>query len=271
MNDTRTTPQVNIRQMAVAPKAVKENPLRLLPLLFWFAVAAGLYASWAFIVPVRLWWNNIDNSIFFTLNSIVASPRGPNMFWVIFSSRLFDIVPGVMLISICWSYMKNDGGLFFRRRSAEVGMMVCYVLLTVLVGKFVFDFTRASPSLVLAPNYRLSSMVPWALVKDAAPASFPSDHALLYIIIGGLLWHFTGKARALIVFFIGAVMMMPRIASGAHWFTDIAVGAVSLGTLAVALACFTPLGAVLVKLGEKILSLPPCNQIVARFESEKTE
>ncbi len=271
MNDTtptpRTTPQINVHQMAVAPRAIKENPLRPLPLLLWLTVAAALYASWAFVVPTRLWWSDVDAAIFLRLNEFAASSHGTQIFWAILSSRLIDIVPAMIFLCVFWSYLKGDGGLFFRRRSAEISVVVGYMLLTVLVGKLLFNFPHPSPSLVLAPNYRLSELVPWAFVKDFAPASFPSDHALLYIMMSGLLWHFTGKTRGLIVAALGALMMLPRMASGAHWCTDIFVGAAALSMVMLAFACFTPLGFLLVKLAEKTLRLPPLNGIIARFES----
>lgn len=263
----RTTPQVNVHQMAVAPRATKENPTRPLPLLFWLIFAATLYASWAFFQPTHLWWSDVDASVFLKLNAFAASSHSTQIFWAVLSSRLFDIVPAIIFLCVFWSYLKGDGGLFFRRRSAEISVVVGYMLLTVIVGKLLFNFPHPSPSLVLVPNYRLSELVPWAFVKDFAPASFPSDHALLYIMISGLLWHFTSKARGMIIGALGLLMMLPRMASGAHWCTDIFVGALALGVAMLAFACFTPLGSFLVKLAERILGLPPLNGLLARFES----
>lgn len=107
------TPRVNIHQMAVAPRATKDAGFYPLPLLLWCVLALALYASWAFILPTRLWWNTVDTQVFFTLNTLATSSHAAQVFWAILSSRLIDIVPGIILLLVFWSYLKGDGGLFF--------------------------------------------------------------------------------------------------------------------------------------------------------------
>ena len=117
------------------------------------------------------------------------------------------------------------------------------VLLILLVIRTIFEDTvevlewrGKSPSLTLQPAYLLSEMYPSLHPKDMSKDSFPGDHAgVLMAVACFLLLHRVN----LIVLMLTIIFIMSRMFSGAHWFSDVAVGGVFIASLSIALGFFT--------------------------------
>lgn len=58
--------------------------------------------------------------------------------------------------------------------------------------------------------------------------SFPGDHGLMLMIYAGFMLRYFGKKAFVVSCIILIIFMLPRIMAGAHWFTDIAVGSLSI-------------------------------------------
>jgi len=213
-----------------------------------FAVTAVVAASWFIPGPWRDAWDWLDAGVFFTLNGMLKDNQPMAVFWALANNRAFDLVPALIFLVLFWRYMSYGGGEDRTlERVSACGLFVIYVLLsTQVLERITINFPRDSPSLVLDPAFRITEMVDWLPSKDSATQSFPGDHGTVSIMFSACLIHCFGL-RA-VWYGIGLVLLstLPRLVSGAHWFTDIAVGSVVLALPILALTFATPLHAKLV-------------------------
>jgi membrane-associated phospholipid phosphatase len=82
--------------------------------------------------------------------------------------------------------------------------------------------------------------------KDASKDSFPGDHGMMLIIFACFIWRYFGFSRFLIATAIVVIFSLPRIMAGAHWFTDVAVGSMSVVLVGLSWWLLTPASDVLV-------------------------
>ena len=105
-------------------------------------------------------------------------------------------------------------------------------------------------------NY-VSAITSWP-AKDYSSSCFPGDHGMFLLIFACFMFKYFGKKAFTIGLMIFIAFSLPRIMSGAHWFTDVAVGAISFNLLVTVWMLLTPLSDLLingqVKLFERICS-----------------
>jgi membrane-associated phospholipid phosphatase len=100
---------------------------------------------------------------------------------------------------------------------------------------------RLSPSLVEPDARRLSALFPQIKAKDASRWSFPGDHGIVVLTTLIYLGYRDSSTTAFVGCGIAPFWIAPRLVSGAHWFTDIAVGSLTLALVGTALLMATPL------------------------------
>lgn len=64
--------------------------------------------------------------------------------------------------------------------------------------------------------------------KEYSSDSFPGDHGMLLMIFAAFMLHFFDRKGFLQGVLIVLLFSTPRILIGAHWFTDVAVGSLSI-------------------------------------------
>ncbi|MES1927060.1 phosphatase PAP2 family protein [Salinisphaera sp. T31B1] len=213
-----------------------------LPGLFWsYGLAAVLVFS--FLAPAtRELWNSLDIGLAYGFNSWVASNALAQRLWAVANLRVIDYIAAIFLCSLLLCYGLFGRNAWALERAARL-IVLCAALLAVvaLTRAFVFDdISRDSPSLVLEPFTRLSEQVDFA-VKDHSPKSFPGDHATVVAVFTFLLWFFAGPRYGLVSALLAALLVLPRLVSGAHWTTDVVVGGVGTALVTVPMVIFTPL------------------------------
>lgn len=217
-------------------------------LLVCHIVAIVLLASWLW-QPSRELWNAFDLWLFKLLNDPVHAGGLWAHIWAIGSMRPVDAGVGVVMLAVM---LKAD--LIFTGPQVRRALFAFLVALTVmLLIRVLFSdlveymgWQHASPSLVVEGSARLTEMFPaweerWDL-KDSASRSFPGDHASVLLIWAYFMSFFARSWRLLLVWVIAVIGMLPRLVAGAHWGADAFVGGVFLSLLALAWACYTPLG-----------------------------
>jgi membrane-associated phospholipid phosphatase len=131
--------------------------------------------------------------------------------------------------------------------SVAIGLfMTLLVIVSFQVSHFLGE-ARHSPSLVLQPAYRLSELVPEINPKDSSKHSFPGDHALVLFMVSICIWFFAGRERGMLAIGISSLEVFPRLVGGAHWLTDILVGALSTALIATSLTLALPLYALAIR------------------------
>ncbi len=197
-----------------------------------------ILASWLY-PPTRAWWDAADRTVFFFLNGSIATSSTWSAIWALLNSRVMDLAPLILLLP----FLLVPDLLIKRDQRIHACFHLLIVLLILLVIRTIFEDTvevlewrGKSPSLTLQPTYLLSEMYPSLHPKDMSKGSFPGDHAGVLMAVACFLMLHRMNALVLVVTII---FIMPRMVSGAHWFSDVAVGGVFIASLTIALGFFT--------------------------------
>lgn len=105
-------------------------------------------------------------------------------------------------------------------------MLLTAVVLNQL-GQALIPVKRASPTLSFEHIYRVSELL-HIPTKDASKDSFPCDHGMMLLIFSAFMLRYFGKTAGIIALIIFVVFAFPRVMIGAHWFTDIVVGSLTV-------------------------------------------
>lgn len=184
-----------------------------------------LFLSWYLPAHHGVWFD-IDKSVFFWFNHRLTSNR--LLLWLIALTNLraFDIISllamGLLYLTY-WLRQTAEG----RRRLIAIGftMLLTAVILNQL--GHLLPVKHVSPSLYFSHTMRVSELtgIP---AKDASSNSFPGDHGMMLMIFASYMLRYFGKRAFIIAALIFVVFGMPRVMAGAHWFSDIAVGSLSV-------------------------------------------
>jgi len=214
-------------------------------LLFWWGLAALLFASWLYPLT-RAGWDALDTLVFYWLNGSLESGKYWQAFWAIVNWRPFDLIAAglIMIMSFVWIYRREQSdrlGLL-----AGLTLLLAMILATRFSAAFLLyitDYQRYSPSITLEPSYRLSELVTWIAAKDYHKDCFPGDHG--YVVTACITYFFTraGKQWGWLSLVLLSPFMLPRLVSGAHWATDIIIGSGSMLLISLPLLLATPLHA----------------------------
>ncbi len=215
--------------------------------------AAVLYASWLWVTgPFRPYWDQVDAGIFHLLNSSLETGRNWQLFWAITNNRLFDLVPGIIMLTLFLLYIFEENRKYVKERTATGVFIVFYSLATTLILKStICNLDRLSPTLVIENSIRLSELFPNIPLKDASSVCFPGDHTTVLFLFTAFIWFFGGKKYGIAGLILSIIFSMPRLVGGGHWFTDDIVGGGFMFLTAVGWALATPLHYNVIKWIEK--------------------
>lgn len=188
-------------------------------------VGLALFLSW--YIPVNHgFWLPIDADIFYFFNQKLVESKAFLWLVALTNNRAFDG---------CFAGDGNVDAEFLaerkrpgRRRIVIIGLVM---LLTAVVlnqlGQALIPVKRASPTLTFTDINRVSELLS-VPTKDASRDSFPGDHGMMLLIFSAFMWRYFGKVAGLIALIIFVVFAFPRVMIGAHWFTDIIVGSMTV-------------------------------------------
>lgn len=210
---------------------------RLLTILLLNALGLILFFSW-YLPAGHGPWFAIDKGIFYWFNDRMVTSKPLLWLVAITNFRAFD---GVSLLAMGGLY------LYFWRRETPQGrrrmLAIGIAMLITAVGLnqlgHLIPVSHASPTKFFPDVHHVSELtgIP---TKDASADSFPGDHGMMLIIFACfMLRYFNRRAFALAVLIV-LVFAMPRVMIGAHWFTDIAVGSLSVVLVGMSWWLMTP-------------------------------
>ncbi len=155
--------------------------------------------------------------------------------WAVSNYRPFDLVAALtMALIFAWpGFQRGQPGVINLISRAFIGAMIGSFAKAIIHE--ILTLNRHSPTLMYSSSQRLSELVPWINTKDASSNSFPGDHGLILLTLTLYGWpYLTRNARYLAA--TGFIAFsLPRLMSGAHWLTDIAVGSSSIALIAIGL------------------------------------
>lgn len=223
-----------------------------LPLIFLLN-AAGLALFMCWYLPVNHgFWFPLDSAIFHFFNHGLVESRAYLWLVALTNNRAFDafslVAMGCLMLSF-WLPADRAG----RRRVVMIGLTM--LLMAVVINQLaqaIIPVQRASPSLFFTDIYRVSDLLNIP-TKDASKDSFPGDHGMMLLIFSAVMWRYFGKKAFIIALIIFVVFAFPRVMIGAHWFSDIAVGSLSVALIGLPWFLLTPLSDKIIQLFDRYL------------------
>lgn len=198
----------------------------LLPILVMNLLGFALFFSW-YLPPSHGFWFPIDSGLYHFFNRLIVENHTFLWLVAITNNRAFDACSLLCMGLVMLHYWRAESA-YGRRRIVIIGLVM---LLTAVVlnqlGQNLLHLQRRSPSLVFTDTVRVSELLPFP-TKDASKDSFPGDHGMMLLIFCGfMLRYFSVRAFAIsLVIFV--VFSLPRMMIGAHWFTDVFVGSLTV-------------------------------------------
>ncbi|WP_428943545.1 phosphatase PAP2 family protein [Pantoea sp. FN060301] len=216
---------------------------RLLKILVLNALGFALFFSW-YLPANHGFWFGVDKSIFYWFNDRLVTNKALLWLIAITNFRPFDgvalLAMGALYLSF-WLRETPEG----RRRMLAIGivMLLSAVILNQLC-RFI-PVSHASPTKFFPHVNRVAELtgIP---TKDASANSFPGDHGMMLMIFASFMLRYFTRRAFLIAVAIVLIFATPRIMIGAHWFTDVAVGSLSVVLVGMSWWLMTPLSDYLV-------------------------
>jgi membrane-associated phospholipid phosphatase len=213
-------------------------------LLFCNALVAILLTT-LFLPSTKGFWEVIDIAFFKWVNgSLEGRPRW-QVFWALANHKLADWVEDLFVLIFFILYVKEGVKALRGRRVAELLFCVLYIAAIIyFVNRLLFrenlSIPRLSPTLVVDSSIRLSEHIPWLHIKDDSSKSFPGDHGTTALLFAASFSYLAGWRLGILASLYAAFLCMPRLITGAHWFSDVIVGSGSITLLFLSWAFCTP-------------------------------
>ena len=224
-------PLVNVRREESNMK--RHCGLYLAPLL-----GALIALSWS-LLPGHGAWARWDMGIFYGFNALIADPGPWRLILAIINHRLFDLVSlSCMMAMLLTLFVRSDA----QGRARWVAIALLMVITALLLNRIghLIPIERASPTLSMPGALRLTTLIDFP-TKDSSGDSFPGDHGLMLMIFAAFMLRFAPRGMGMIACAMVVVFTLPRIMVGAHWFTDIYMGSLSLCLILLPWLLQTPL------------------------------
>lgn len=187
-----------------------------------------IFFSW-YMTEFNGLWFEIDKQIFYYFNKMLL----PDVFFTYFVAfvnfRAFDLVAFIAMLLIYYKY--------YRKSNAEgkrwlfcIGIAMLFS--TIILKQFdnMLPIDRISASRYFDNLYHdvnfVSEITQWP-TKDQSSTSFPGDHGMILLIFSVYMWKYIGIKAFLQGLGVFIIFSLPRIMSGAHWFSDIYAGSIS--------------------------------------------
>jgi Kdo2-lipid A phosphotransferase len=212
----------------------------------WYDVNIPLWCGWVglfcaswFFAPLADVWLRVDTLTFYQLNQLLALGHGIPALFAYMNQPLFDWISLALLGLLCCV-----PGVVFSSENYRVGIR--FLFLGALVAyqiKFIWlwwgSMGRVSPSLVLDVDYILPNLTPTLRhVKFMSKNCFPADHGAIIVTCVMNLMVYAKPYIRYIALLIAIFLCLPRLASGAHWLSDVLVGGVLVALMSFTLVCF---------------------------------
>ncbi|MDX5626457.1 MULTISPECIES: phosphatase PAP2 family protein [unclassified Brenneria] len=221
-----------------------------LSILLLNIVGIGLFLSW-YLPPDHGFWFSLDRHIFFYFNHQLTQSTLFLKLVAIANLRAFDacalIVMGLLYLSF---YLKAAPPE--RRRLLIIGIVMLISALVLNQLGHLLPVRHTSPTLYFHDIYRVSDLTDIP-AKDASKDSFPGDHGMMLMVFAAFMLRYFSRTAFAIAVAIVIIFSLPRVMIGAHWFTDIAVGSLSVVLVGLSWWLLTPASDTLINLLHRYL------------------
>lgn len=223
---------------------------RLPTILLLNALGLVLFFSW-YLPENHGFWFSLDSSIFHYFNALLLKSHAFLTLVAVTNNRVFDgisLLAMGSLFSWFWWHETPKG----RRRLVIMGVVMLFFAVVINQLGHLIPVSHVSPTLYFENINRVSELL-HIPTKDASKDSFPGDHGLMLLIFSGFVLRYFGQKAFAIALAIFLLFAFPRIMIGAHWFTDVFVGSLSIALVGLAWVLLTPLSDGLINLLDRTL------------------
>ncbi|MEL5545012.1 phosphatase PAP2 family protein [Serratia nevei] len=206
-------------------------------ILFFNLLGVALFLSW-FLPANHGGWFTLDSAIFFFFNRHLATDPAFLHLVAITNNRAFDVISLLAMgLLYLYFYLKQDAA--GRRRLVITGVVMLLTAVVLNQLGHLLPVKHPSPTLTFDNIHRVSELtgIP---TKDASGDSFPGDHGMMLIIFSCFMLRYFGRGAFAVALLITLIFSLPRVMIGAHWFTDIAVGSLSVVLVGASWVLMTP-------------------------------
>jgi len=191
-------------------------------------------------------WGKIDAAIFSFLNGSLKDSLFLQHFWAFANHKLADWIEDFVILLFFVAYVQSQPKEERLKSCARLLFMILYVAAIIYFVNFLFFrhfliIHRDSPTLVIDSSLHLSDQIPWLKIKDDSSRSFPGDHGTTALLFAAFFSSYARRGLALLASLYALFLCLPRMVTGAHWFSDIVVGSGSIALFFWSLAFCTPL------------------------------
>jgi membrane-associated phospholipid phosphatase len=210
----------------------------------------ALFLSWYLPENHGIWFH-IDSAIFHYFNEKLLPNSKFAVFVAIVNMRAFDVISLLCMGLLYYSaFRKQDHA--GKRHLFIIGLVMLITAVIINQIGHQIPVSRPSPTLTFENINRVSEITNWH-TKDSSSDSFPGDHGLMLLIFSSFILRYISRGAFFIALLIVIAFALPRIMAGAHWFTDIAVGSLSLTLIGMSWVLLTPLSDIMAAwLGKKL-------------------
>lgn len=187
--------------------------------------SVGLFLSYFLLDGV---WGAVDKAVFFFFN-VRLIPGSLFLTATAYANmRLFDAMSFLSMALLYYAYFRRQDNAG-KRRMISLGM--CMLAIGVIIKQCgpLLPVSHPSPTLVFDDVHRLTQLTA-VKTKDAAGNSFPGDHGIMLMVFAAFMARYFGRKAFCAAAVFVVVFSLPRIASGAHWFSDIYMGSLAITT-----------------------------------------
>lgn len=198
----------------------------------------SLYASHiALGIAILLWylpitnhyWLVIDGAIFKLLNNSLIDAVNWQYFWGLLNHKRevwlnIVLAIGINIYAICTAAKGKKIKLLL-----TISYFILFLEAALFIQNFIVDdvlhIMRDSPSITLKAKVMLSETLNNPLIKDSSngQSCFPAGHAFALLYWAGFTYYCCKKNIGYLAIFIAIFLCLPRLFSGAHWFSDVLV------------------------------------------------
>ncbi len=214
--------------------------------IYFSGIAFLLFFSWLF-PPTRYLWDGVDRATFTALNGSLSSHPWWATLCGLASLNSAKYAIAFLMSTLYLHYLLHDGekGFVpilnrFMLLTLFTLAIACCIGISKIIFQHILDFHRQSPTILYPDAFRLSTLFPGHHLRDSSANSFPGDNATVLFSWMSLLWFLGGKRYGMPAAVFAIAFSFPRLISGAHWLTDIIIGAGGMTLLIVALLISPP-------------------------------
>ena len=183
-------------------------------------------------------WTELDTAVFYFFNDKLVPGSLFLDVTAYTNKRAFDVISFTAMGLLYWYYFRRKDN---QGRRTMICLGVCMLLAGIVIKQCgnVLPIAHPSPTYTFEGVNRLTKLTD-IVTKDASRNSFPGDHGMMLMIFAGFMARYFGKrAFALAALFV-VVFSLPRIMSGAHWFSDIYMGSLAIACMTLSWFLLTP-------------------------------